>query len=233
MYSAQNSNTFLAYFNQIDKYLSYVLWIKKYVPYHERVTIIATGKTSITRFVKSFEAKLRYFGDLRNQLVHGFRLENKHYLVVSDHALHEIQTIHDHLTAPKTIADYTKKEYIIANNTDTIQAVMELMTEHSLSYIPVYDVERLLWVLSFQDIMYRLISHTTIQPSINTLAEVDVTHYSEYDVIWPSTSVYEVQDIFEQQATTQVLLISADGSPDTPMTGMISITDLPSLLQDL
>jgi len=108
------------------------------------VTIIATGKTSITRFVKSFEAKLRYFGDLRNQLVHGFRLENKHYLVVSDHALHEIQTIHDHLTAPKTIADYTKKEYIIANNTDTIQAVMELMTEHSLSYIPVYDVERLL-----------------------------------------------------------------------------------------
>jgi hypothetical protein len=105
MYSANNSNTFLAYFNQIDKYLSYILSTQKYIPYHERVTMIIRGKYIVSHFVNRFESKLRYFGDLRNQLVHGFRLDNKHYLVVSDHALQEISSIHDELVKPQTLAE--------------------------------------------------------------------------------------------------------------------------------
>lgn len=139
MYSAHNSNTYLAYFNQIDKYLSYVLKLQKYVPYHERVTMITRGKYAVSHFVSRFEAKLRYFGDLRNQLVHGFRLDNKHFLIVSDHALEQITSIHDELTKPKTLQDIFDQKIVSAKQSDSLESVMERMSEEKLKYLPVYD----------------------------------------------------------------------------------------------
>lgn len=232
MYSAQNSNTFLAYFNQIDKYLSKILWLKKYVPYHERVTMITTGKTSISRFVRMFEDKLRYFGDLRNQLVHGFRLENKHYLIVSNHALDEIQSIHDDLTQPQSIASLAQQP-AIAQQSDLLQPTLQLMSDAGLRYIPVYDSEQLIGVLWFQDIMHWLVSQDAIDTPTQTVWDVDVTHYAEYRTISSRTSVYEVQEMFEQDTAVEVLLITADSSPDSAIQGMVTIYDLPGLLWDI
>ena len=235
MHSVQNSNNFLAYFNQIDKYLSYILWLKKYVPYHERVTIIASGQTPITRFVKSFEDKLRYFGDLRNQLVHGFRLENKHYLVVSDHALDQIQTIHDNLTKPQTLADLSidRVDIIIAQEMDRVDTTLQTMSDAHLKYMPVYADDTLIWVLSFQDIMHRLIANQEVDATTATLSDVDVTHYTEYAYIAADTSVYQIQDVFEQDTTIEVLLVTIDGTATAPITDMISVYDLPWLYAKL
>lgn len=225
----------MAYFNQIDKYLSYILWLKKYVPYHERVTIIASGQTPVTRFVKSFEDKLRYFGDLRNQLVHGFRLENKHYLIVSDHALDQIQTIHDNLTKPQTLVDISadKQDLIIAQETDMVDSTLQMMSESHLQYMPVYADQQLVWVLSFQDIMRWLVMDKTIDTSTTTLADVDVTHYTEYAYISADTSIYQVQDMFDSDATIEVLLVTADGTSAHPITSMLSVYDLPWLYAQL
>ena len=55
--------------------------------------------------MNKFESKLRYFGDLRNHLVHGFRLDNRHYIHVSEHAVQQITFAHDQLTKPQTLLD--------------------------------------------------------------------------------------------------------------------------------
>jgi hypothetical protein len=102
-HSITNSNTFLAYFNHIDKFFELVLGLSSYMPFIEKVDRIAQGRYPVTAFVRKYQHKLKYFGDLRNQVVHGFRLEQHHYLLASDYAVIQIKTIYEHLTKPPTV----------------------------------------------------------------------------------------------------------------------------------
>lgn len=229
MHSVHNSNTFLAYFNQIDKYLSHTLWLKKYVPYHERITMISTGKLSISRFVQQFEDKLRYFGDLRNQLVHGFRLDNRHYLIVSDHAIDQITSIHDELTKPKTVADVYTQQVIIAQEDYTIADVLLVMKKEHLKYMPVMQGASLQWVLSFQDIIARLVDQPKIDTTKTTLLDIDVNVYAEYVHISSDQSIYEIQTVFADHTDVEILLITQTWSTTEPLLWIVHIHDLPTL----
>ena len=102
MYSEANSNQFLAMYNQIDKYFDQLLQLKRYLPFFEKIRTIGDGQYHISHFVRKYEAKFRYFSDLRNQIAHGFRLENKHYVIASDHAVQEITKFNAELQKPKT-----------------------------------------------------------------------------------------------------------------------------------
>lgn len=223
MYSAHNSNTFLSYFNQIDKYLSYILWLKKYVPYHERVTMVATGKISISRFVQKVEDKLRYFWDLRNQLVHGFRLDNKHYLVVSDHALEQISALHDELTKPRLATELAHKP-LIAQTIDSLEILVQQLTENKISYLPVSHEDRFTWVLWFQDVLARLNLDKKVDISELTVWDIDVSSYVEYRFVDKQTNIYQVQDLLSQK-DVEVVLITEDGTADSDIVGMISALD--------
>lgn len=138
-HNVQNSNTFLSYYNQIDEYFSYVLELDKYMPYHEKVSIIADGKYKMSNFVKVYQNKLRYFGDLRNQLVHGFRLDNKHYVLASDHAVHEIQTMYEELRQPTSVQQSFGKKVYTCVLEDTLRKVILDMRNNLNTHVPVYD----------------------------------------------------------------------------------------------
>ena len=102
-HTVENSNTFLAYFNQIDKFFEVVLGATDYIPYTEKIEKVARGIYPVSAFVKKFQQKLKYFGDLRNQIVHGFRLDQHHYLLVSEYALDQIKKTYTHLTTPPIV----------------------------------------------------------------------------------------------------------------------------------
>ncbi len=229
MYSANNSNTFLAYYNQIDKYLSYILWLQKYVPYHERVTMVIRWKFVITHFVNRFESKLRYFWDLRNQLVHWFRLDNKHYLIVSDHALKEISSIHDELIKPQTIADMFEGKISFASSSDWLEAVLEGMKKKWLKYLPIYDNKDFKWVLSFQDILARLVQEKIVDISDLKISDVDITFSKEYIFVTWKTSIYEMQNIFADTKDVEIVLVTPNWEEDEKIIAIVSVHDLAHL----
>ncbi len=226
MHSAHNSNTFLAYYNQIDKYLSYILWLTKYVPYHERITIIGKGWYKISHFVKKFEGKLRYFWDLRNQLVHGFRLDNKHYVIVSDHAIKQISMIHDELTKPQTIAKTSKWDVFHADISDTLEQVIQTMSKDKIHYLPVFDKKDFVWVLSFQDILSWLSGQNKIDTSKATLADVKVNSYIEHDFVSEEMSVHELKTLFSKKDWAEVILATPSGKEGEEISALVSVYDL-------
>jgi len=138
-FSASNSNLFLAAFNQIDKFLTWTLKLKSYVPYHERITMVTRAKTPITQFVRMFEDKLRYFGDLRNQIVHGYRLDQHHYLYVSNYALEQIQQLHDELIKPKTAFSIFQTPVAKLHMENTVKECVSRLHELGKRYAPVFD----------------------------------------------------------------------------------------------
>lgn len=112
---------------------------KNYIPYTEKIAIIAEGTYAQTPFVREHQNKLRYFGDLRNQLVHGFSLDKNHYVVASDYAVEQIKRAYEALTKPKTVKEVFSHDVYICHTTDSLKSVIKIMKEERNTHVPVYD----------------------------------------------------------------------------------------------
>ncbi len=226
MYSAHNSNTFLAYYNQIDKYLSFVLWLDKYIPFHERITMIVRWKYPQTRYVSSQEAKIRYFWDLRNHLVHGFRLDNKHYIFVSEHALEQITGIHDELIKPQKVKNiFWSNALYVAQKDDNLNDTLAIMRSQKMNYLPVYEWEQFAWVMGFQDMIGRLLDHQQIDTKHTAIIDVNIDRDIEFAHIDQDKSIYELEDLFVS-TWSEVILITHWWTKDGNLLGVVSLHEL-------
>ncbi len=75
--SEQHANNFIAVFNELDKYFDTLVQDKtdRFMPYNEKVKLIAMDTTPVSMFVKKYEIKLKFFGELRNHITHGFKID--------------------------------------------------------------------------------------------------------------------------------------------------------------
>lgn len=120
----QNATNYIALFNEIDKYLDQILQTDKFLPYNEKLKVIRDGKYHLSPFVEKHEAKLKYFGELRNHIAHGFKLEGKHYSIPSYHAVEELRKFKEEILKPMTCFDLFKKEVYACKTTDLLQNVI-------------------------------------------------------------------------------------------------------------
>lgn len=215
MHSIENSNTFLAYYNHLDKYFAYILSLAKYMPFTEKIQTITQQKLPITPFVSRYQEKLKYFGDLRNQLVHGFRLENKHYVLASDYAVEQIKTVYEEVRNPTTVRSLCDKPLLTCLTTDTIQAVVAKMKRQSVSHVPLFDEQgALVDVLSERALVYSLAQQT--DKKMVRIADISLSDdQDEYAIIAPTTSLYHVEEYFgkalKQGKTLGSLIITETG----------------------
>jgi hypothetical protein len=200
MYSDQNSNTFLSIYNLIDKFFDQTLQLSRYVPFNEKLQMFLDESFDISPIVKRYQQKLRYFGDLRNQIVHGFRLDHQHYVEVSDFAVEQIQSVYDHLLQPKSVVELFGKDGVITcqlNN--NLQEVLTTMYEGELSHIPVYDEKmQFVDVLDESTVVHWISQHGgLIDMKAITLHDVDLSHsYDDFCFISPTMSVYQLRELF-------------------------------------
>ena len=188
--------------------------------------MIVRGKTKVSAFVNLVEAKLRFFWEMRNQLVHGYRLEQKHYMYVSDHAIEQIEQIHDELITPQTVGEVVPVQMSSAQVTDTLQETFAYMRTQWLNYLPIYDGQQLIGVLSFQDMMLRVNDRSEqgdIDMSQVTIADIRTQRVVEYTHIPASTSIYDVEHHF---VDVDVLLVSETGASDEPVLWLLDARDV-------
>lgn len=73
-------------------------------------------------------------------MVHGFRMDQHHYLQVSDFAVEQIAAVYEHLTHPKTITELFGADGVYTCQIDQpLSEVLTLMYTHKLTHIPIYD----------------------------------------------------------------------------------------------
>lgn len=237
MHSIQNSNIFLWYYNKIDKFLAHLIGAKVYIPYSDKVQRIADGGYPQSKFVRLYQNKLRYFGDLRNQLVHGFSLENKHYVVASDYAVEQVKWVFKELTSPQTVSDlFTGEVYCVVLH-DSLKEVIEVMRNELNTHVPVYDSEwAFVEMLSESTIAYWVADagHESIDLSALTVADIPLENTNDTFVfVEQSRSVYEIETLFAQSFAEKkrlgAVFITEKGNNKEPITGIITAMDLPKL----
>ncbi len=238
--SEQNSNAFLSYYNDIDKYFTKLLELDKYVPFTERVAAIVAGTFPVSAFVKHVEDKLRYFGDLRNQLVHGFRLDHRHYLLVSDHAIAEIKRIWEELKAPTSLVTIFGWETVRCHENERLSVVLARMKQQQKSHLPVYSAQDVfLGMLSESTIAYRLadVIGETEDMAVRKDVMIGDIHLANtndrYVFVAESLSVYEVDALFWQEKEHQKRLgavcVTQTWSQDEEIRCVITALDLPKI----
>lgn len=235
MHSVENSNTFLAYYNHLDKYFAYVLSLTKYMPFTEKVQVISQKQLPVTSFVARYQEKLKYFGDLRNQLVHGFRLENKHYVLASDYAVEQIKTVYEEVRNPTMVRSLCTKPLYTCTTSESVQTVVSKMKRLGVSHVPLFDAQgKLVDVLSERALAYSLMKESDKKPiRIGDISLQDDN--DEYIIISPETSLYHVEDYFmqamKQGKSLWSLLITQTGDATGEVLGIITINDLPACIE--
>ncbi len=237
-FSIDNSNTFLAYYNQLDKYFAYVLWLTKYVPFTEKVNMLTDGRYAITSFVKIYQNKLRYFWDLRNQLVHGFRLDNQHYVLASDHAIEEVKSIYEEARDPKTAGEiFTKKVYVCALG-DSLKEVISTMEKQWTTHVPVYnEAGEFVDMLCESTIAYWTASQiATWTSSVDAMKVSDLALQNSnetYQFVDSAKSIYEIEELFTKGNDTKkrlwAVFITEKWTKEEPILWVVTMSDVPAL----
>jgi hypothetical protein len=234
-HSISNSNTFLAYFNHIDKFFEIVLGLSSYMPFIEKVDKVSQGRYPVSSFVRKYQHKLKYFGDLRNQVVHGFRLEQHHYLLASDYAVEQIKTIHEHLTKPPTIQNSCLRDIPSITVASSLQEAISLLTEADLPALPVKNAEGI-----YVDTLFlKQIVTAALQPSFLEQSVAScLTSSSSQALFMPAdASIYEIEGLFSMTRAddkhNELVRVTTTGHPDEPILWIITAADLPKLDQDV
>lgn len=164
------------------------------MPFIEKVDRIAQGRYPVTAFVRKYQHKLKYFGDLRNQVVHGFRLEQHHYLLASDYAVNQIKTIYEHLTKPPIVRDCCLKDIPVVRLDTPLREVIILLTQHDFSALPVRDSTGIYHATVF----LKHIVAASLQPDfLAQPVHKFLTDSSSQALFMPSdASVYEIELLF-------------------------------------
>jgi hypothetical protein len=174
------------------------------MPYNEKVTVIADGTYNVSNFVSLYQNKLRYFGDLRNQLVHGFRLENKHYVLASDYAVEEIKTIYEELRKPTSVQQAFGREVYTCTLSDDLRDVIVVMRQELNTHVPVYDSKDVfVEMLSESTIAYWIADQIGDDGQIH-LADIKVGDVplentnDEFTFVEATKSIYDIEQLFAQ-----------------------------------
>jgi len=144
----------------------------------------------------------------------------------------KITTIHDELTKPQTLIESVHDTIILAQLGDPLDAVLAMMKEQSLQYLPVYQESVFLWILSFSDILAWLVNEKIVDTHEMTIEDVDIGYATEYVFVDGNTSVYELPDILASQENAEVVLATEVGTEGKKIRALLSVHELIRLGRD-
>jgi hypothetical protein len=139
---------FLSLFNEIDKYFDKVLGTERFLPYNDKLKQIMQGQYPISRFVKIFQNDLKYFGELRNHISHGLKVDEYMYAIPTQKAIDKLADFVDKIVEPPLCIEYFRKEVHSVQLSSSFSLLLKLMKTEHYMLVPVYDHEKFLGVVT-------------------------------------------------------------------------------------
>ncbi len=217
----QNADNFISLFNEIDKYLDKLLQTEKFMPFNEKLKQVSEADYHISSFVKEHLIKLKYFGELRNHIIHGQQMEGQYYSVPTYHAVDEIRKYREQMLQPVSCYDLFKKEVYTCKTTDLLQNVIIEMRNRNDSHVPAYDSTGLfVGVLTESTLSHWLADESekgSVALKTTRIGDLDLNESNEtYLFVAKNKNIYEIPVLFDQTMMSKkkvgVIYITETGS---------------------
>jgi len=135
---------FLSLFNEIDKHFDKILKTEVFLPYNDKIKRIIEGKYPISRFLTIYHNDLKYFGELRNHISHGLKVDEYLYAIPTQRAIDRLSDLVEKIIEPPLCIDHFRKEVFGVQYTDLLKNILDGMKDNGYTHVPVYSGEKFL-----------------------------------------------------------------------------------------
>ena len=223
-----NAERFLASFNRIHNYLSFLSNEKsRKKPFYHLLDENEYRNSG----VKEYKNDLQIFADLRNVLVHK-KLETSRYLAVpTDKVVERIEIIESVIKSPPLVYPTFKRDVVRFQADDLFITVLKTIKHKQMTHFPIYQKEELIGLLTENGITYWLANHsdsTVVDLKQITTEEIlqEDSKSNNYLFVRKDMSIDVAADLLKKDRKIDALLITENGKKSEDPIGIITPSDV-------
>ncbi len=226
-----NAERFLNAFALIEKECYRIINDAGYKRFYQLINEAA----KYSNVVRKYEMVLQQYGDLRNAIVHQRTDDGEVIAIPVDWAVEDIERIAKMLSAPPLVSAYFLKKVHFCESNDKLDVAYNKMKTLDTSKIPISKQGKFLGVLTLEMIIDAIMNNKENYLKLN----VEAVYKPNYKVekvyfIDKNSTLLDVCEIFENAlhkgATIIAILITATGSKEEKIEGIITVADLPEII---
>lgn len=232
----RNSDSFLAIFSEVERWLRSQTDSKRYVSFRELLSKASDTNAAVERHATS----LKEYADLRNAITHE-RTDNHVIAEPNDRAIADFSRLRDVLVRPAKLIPRFQRNVKTRTAADPIGHAIEDMRQGSFSQVPIIDNGGVTSLLTTETVVRWLASEVKneLVSLLETPISVVLPHVEDtehYCFLGRGESVHEAIACFEEYSSggkdLDAILITNDGKPSQSLLGILTVYDLPDLLQE-
>ncbi|MEG0562827.1 CBS domain-containing protein [Anaerorhabdus sp.] len=228
-----NAQRFLSAYVSIEKSLRQIVGTTRYSKFY----LLLQEAAKKNKFAQKYEIELQEYADLRNAIVHQRDGMGKIIAQPTDDAVEDIEKIRDLLSENPSVSKYFLKHVSVCHLDDDILDIEKRMREHNISKIPVYSEQGIVGLLTL-DVIAKWACAELITPSQRKQVRDIYEEINDNDKVYflsKNANVYEVVQIYNNSMrkgkSVLAIIITEDGIKSQKPIGIITVSDLPYILE--
>ncbi len=232
-----NSDAFLAIFSAIESWLRQQVDADRSASFYQLVDRVATRNRAVARY----RDDLKEFADLRNAIVHE-RSDGHVIAEPNERALADFERIRGALLNPPAVIPQFQISVKSRTTTDSVGDAVTDMRNGSFSQLPILSDGNVVALLTAETVVRWLASevHNELVSPWETKIQLVLPHTEDADhycFLSRRATLLDALSKFEDFAARgkdlDAILISQDGKPEQQLLGILTIYDLPAILEAL
>lgn len=223
-----NADRFIASFNRIHNYLSFLENEKEHKkPFYRLLDDNEYRNTA----VKKYKNDLQIFADLRNVMVHKKLVPTSYIAQPTDKVVKHIEQIEEEIKSPAKVYPLFERDVVRFNFDDLFTDVLKTINEKKFTHFPIYKNKEMIGLLTEKGITVWL-AHQLKDETIflkETIVEeivLEDKNRNNYLFIKKDMSIEVAADLLKNDRRLDALLISENGRVSELPIGIITPSDL-------
>lgn len=228
-----NAERFLSTFAMIEKQLKLITSQSRYTKFY----LMLEEAARRNRIVARYEIELQEYSELRNAIVHQRDGEGKIIAQPTDDTVETIEHILELLSNHIPVSKFFLKKVLVCQLEDMILDVEKIMEKNGFSKIPVYEHNRIVGIVTIEAIAKWACNALKFQSEKMQVKDIveDIDETDRIFFLSKNESVYQVvkiySDCMKKGINVQAILITEEGIKSQKPIGIVTVKDLPQILE--
>ncbi len=232
-----NSDIFLATFSEIESWLRKQAGVDRFTPFYQLIE----RASERNRTIAQYRDDLKEFADLRNAIVHE-RSDGHVIAEPNDRAIAAFQKIRTALINPIAVIPLFASKVLSRSQSDSVGTAVTDMREGSFSQLPILSDGKVIALLTSETVVRWLateVKNQIVNPWETQIGAV-IGHAENQDhyCFLPRRAtlleaLFKFEDFTARGRSLDAILITEAGRPDQKLLGILTIFDLPAILDSL